>query len=288
MTDININKINNIIVFGSNGMLGNYLYKYFNIKNYNVTGITRKEFDVNADSITKLESFLKEKLNSNSCVINCIGIIPQRRLPSNNESSLYFIINSIFPLVLEKICIKYNCHFIHASTDCVYNGLMNNEKYNENDIPNEENVYGLSKFIGEPLRSTVIRSSIIGEEKYNKHSFLEWVRNSKTVNINEINGFNNHYWNGVTCLQYCKIVEKIITSNLFWKGIRHIYSPDKKSKYELCCIINEVYKLDLKINSISTSKAIDKTLFSVFKINEKFEIPCIKEQIIEQSNFSID
>jgi len=277
-------EMKNIIIFGSNGMLGSYLYKYLSTL-YNVMGITRKDFEVTTNSITQLESFLKNKNDDvhETIVINCIGLIPQR--DTTKDNSLYFLVNTVFPLALEKICQKLKYKLIHASTDCVFTGSKNQEEsYIETDIPDEDHIYGLSKYIGEPLQSTVIRTSIIGEEIHNKRSFIEWVRNSKNFE-KSINGYSNHYWNGVTCLQYCKIIDKIISENLFWQGIRHFHSPDIKSKYDLCCIIDRVYNCGLNINSHKTQTSINKTLRSIYNLNDIFNIPCIEEQIKKQSEF---
>ena len=51
--------------------------------------------------------------------------------------------------------------------------------------------------------------------------------------LQEINGYTNHFWNGVTCLQLSKIINNIIYYNKYWKGVRHIFSPRSVSKYEL-------------------------------------------------------
>jgi dTDP-4-dehydrorhamnose reductase len=272
----------NIIIFGANGMLGRYLYKYFNnLNNYNVIPITRKEFEVNEQNILKLSCFLTEFCENNVVVINCVGSIPQRQ---NIHKEDILLVNTVFPLVLEKVCTKLNYNLIHASTDCVFNGYKGS--YSEVDIPNAQSIYGISKALGEPVNSTVIRTSIIGEELNNKLSFLEWVKNS----TGEINGYNNHYWNGITCLQYCHLVEAIISKNLFWKGIKHIYSSEIVSKYELCCIIADIYNLNdiLKINSKDAACKIDKTLVSTYEFSKDIlSIPSIREQIKEQSYFSL-
>jgi dTDP-4-dehydrorhamnose reductase len=284
-------EMKNIIVFGSNGMLGSYLCIYLSTlsdefkqnkqNKYNVIGVSREKFEVTNDNITHLKSFLEDfNFTNNTIVINCIGLIPQRNKTKDN--SLYFLVNTIFPLALEKACQKLNFRLLHASTDCVFSGSKNyGETYNETDLPDDENIYGLSKYLGEPLQSTVIRSSIIGEEIYNKLSFLEWVKTSKET----INGFNNHYWNGITCLQYAKIVDQIISENLFWQGVRHLHSPSVVSKYDLCCIINNVYNCGLTIVPVNTPTIINKTLDTIYTLNKVFNIPCIEEQIKEQSEF---
>jgi dTDP-4-dehydrorhamnose reductase len=267
--------ISKIVLFGSNGMLGSYIKSYFN-KKIELISVSRNEFEINRDNLSRLVEYLDSlKINENTCVINCIGLIPQR----NNANLDYYLINSIFPLYLAKICKKYNSKLICPTTDCVFSGKKG--KYIESDFHDETNAYGISKSLGEPVDATVIRVSIIGEEKLNKKSFLEFVKNSTT----SINGWENHYWNGITCLQYCKIIEQIINENLFWNGIRHLYSPDIRSKYELACIIRDVYKLDIDINNIKTDSKVDKTLASEYDTNNIFRIPDLKQQIYEQAHF---
>jgi dTDP-4-dehydrorhamnose reductase len=107
---------------------------------------------------------------------------------------------------------------IHPTTDCVYSGLKGS--YNEDDKYDVSDVYGMSKAMGEPSNCTVIRTSIIGEELENKKSFLEFVRNSDS----EINGWDDHYWNGITCYQYCKIIDK-----KFWGTVGCVDSLTVKS-----------------------------------------------------------
>jgi dTDP-4-dehydrorhamnose reductase len=267
--------INKIILFGSNGMLGNYVKQYFSKKeNIELICITRSNYEINSKNISNLDTFLSDyNINESTCVINCIGLIPQR----NTENLDYFIVNSIFPLYLSKVCKKYNSKLICPTTDCVFSGKKGS--YLESDFHDETNAYGISKSLGEHMDATVIRVSIIGEEKQNKKSFLEFVKNSNA----EINGWDNHYWNGITCLQYCKIIDKIITENLFWNGIRHLYSPDIRSKYELACIIKSAYNLLININGIKTNNIVDKTLASEYKTNMIFEIPSLEQQIFEQS-----
>ena len=65
-----------IIVFGSTGMLGNYVYKVLSEK-YIVITITRKEFDIENDLWSKLDNLLQKEYNDVQTIINCAGVIPQ-------------------------------------------------------------------------------------------------------------------------------------------------------------------------------------------------------------------
>ena len=117
-----------IILFGSTGMLGNYVLQVLSEK-YQVFCITRNEFDIENDSWNKLEEILQKEQNENQTIINCSGIIPQNT--NINDYRKYIRINTLFPHKLQKISKKYNYKFIHITTDCVFDGLKGN--YNEND-----------------------------------------------------------------------------------------------------------------------------------------------------------
>lgn len=272
--------INKLILFGSNGMLGNYIKSYFVKKDIELICISRQQFEITSHNISNLDDFLlKMEIDEHTCIINCNGLIPQRI--DNKDMSDYYIVNTIFPLYLSKVCNKYKSKLICPTTDCVFSGKKG--KYIETDFHDEINAYGISKSLGELVEHTVIRTSIIGEELENKKSFLEFVKNS----TDSINGWDNHYWNGITCYQYCKVLDKIITDNLFWKGVRHLYSPNRKSKYELACIIKDVYNLTININKHGANNTIDKTLSTIYETNELLNIPSLEVQIYEQSKYTI-
>ena len=267
-----------ICIFGSNGMLGRYFYLYLK-QFYEVIPIDRKKLDALNSNINDIDRLFKKMgCDDKTIVINCIGIIPQRT--SFNDTEKYIRVNSEFPLLLNSICEKYLSHFVHITTDCIYDGKQG--QYNENDQATESNIYGLSKALGEPLTATVIRTSIIGEESLNKKSLLEWVRSQ---NGQTITGFNNHLWNGVTCLQLAKIIAYIIHNNLFWKGVRHIYSPHHLSKYELVKLIIEIYDLQISVIEFNHKEKSDKTLTSIYTTCQSLNIPSIKQQIMEMKNF---
>lgn len=277
-----------IFLFGSSGMLGNTIFKFFKNK-YDIIDITRKEFDVEKNNFNDLDNILsKNNISKNDIIINCIGLLPHRfnsdSLKDQNFSceilKKFILINSIFPHNLEKIHIIYNCKVLHITSDCVYSG--NKGYYDENDIFDLFNIYGITKTSGESSLICNIRTSIIGHEIYNKKSLLEWVLSQKNKTIK---GYSNYLWNGITCLQLSKIIDKMIEKNIFWKGTRHIFSPNTVSKFELCQYINEVYDLDINIEEFFLPDKVDRTLSSIYE--NIFEIESIKKQVIDMKNFHL-
>lgn len=274
-----------VFIFGSNGMLGNYVSSVLKNENLidDVIEFTRSDYDLGSLQVSTLDSLLVDKtISNNDVVINCAGVIPQAAKNRTINSKMYFTINSLFPVILGQLCEKYNAKLIHITTDCVFSGKCGH--YSESDIHDEINDYGMSKSLGELCKATIIRTSIVGEELTNKRSLLEWVKMNRN---GKINGFINHFWNGVTCLELSKILNKIIIENLYWDGVQHIFSPRSVNKYELVSIINEMYNLNIEITPFDTD-LVDKTLTTIYEHNELFNIQDLKEQISELSQFTLN
>jgi dTDP-4-dehydrorhamnose reductase len=277
-----------IVILGTSGMLGSTLFNFLKTKSDKI-----KVFGVERDnkSKSKLKDIFKFKelysekfinflkhLNP-EILINCVGVI-NHRIKKNNLLDSFFI-NSIFPHLLSEVCKNFNCKMIHISTDCVFSGKKGN--YKESDIADETNVYGLSKRIGEPFNSStiVIRSSIIGHEKFNKLGLLEWFLHSK----NSVKGFANVYFSGLTTLELSNILyDYFINKDILKTGLVHIAGP-KISKFDLLNLINTIYSKNIKIIP-EKSKKIDKSLdSSYFKSKSNYKIKKWQLQIEEMKQF---
>lgn len=269
-----------ILIFGSNGMLGRYVSIYLkaSLKDGEITSMTRKDYDIESNDKEHLNKIISN-LESDSIIINCAGLIPQR---NENSYKKYIIINTFFPLMLSNLCQKYQIKLIHISTDCVFNGLQGN--YVETNVLNEEmlsnSIYGTTKLLGENDNTCIIRTSIIGEEVNTKKSLLEWLKNSTS----SVNGYINHYWNGVTTLQLAKIIKIIIEKNILWSGVRHVYSPNIVSKFELLKYIKKVYELNIDIIPVE-AECKNMSLNSLYSL-ETFEIPDLMTQLYDLRKFA--
>jgi dTDP-4-dehydrorhamnose reductase len=269
-----------IIVLGSNGMLGKYVSKYFDSKNYAVTGVNRDSVDASKITEDELYDIFKNgiKVKKNDVIINCMGTIKPQVDSLGDKNAI--LVNSVFPRLLADVAKKLEVHLIHPTTDCVYTGLKGS--YTEEDKYDVGDVYGMSKALGEPSECTVIRTSIIGEEVGQSRSLVEWVKSSKDQTVF---GFTNHFWNGVTCLQFAKVCEKMIQTNTFWTGIRHVHS-NTLTKQELVQTISDVYGLNITVTPKETPVKCDRSIASIYDISEKFNIPSLETQIKEIKEFS--
>ena len=261
-----------IIVLGSTGMLGCYVSAYFKL-GYDVINITRKELDVRKTTPYELDFWVSSICEPGDVVINCIGLIKQK----DNSVRDQIIVNSLFPHLLADSCEANNVNFIHITTDCVFSGMRGN--YNENNSHDCMDTYGKTKSLGEPENATVIRTSIIGEERDTNYSLLSWVLSQK-----EIKGYVNHFWNGMTCLQLAKEIEQIVKHELYWRGVCHLFTMPEITKYELCQVISDVYKLGIKVEKHDTD-ICDRTLKTIYDNWQVVDVN-YAQQIYEQKEFT--
>jgi dTDP-4-dehydrorhamnose reductase len=269
-----------VFVLGRTGMLGRYVYSYLSDK-YKVVGTTRNELDAQYFRCEDVESL---DFGSGDVVINCIGLIKQH---TDTLTSQYIAVNSLFPQLVSEHCKRIGAKFIHISTDCVFSGfrflpgVQVGGNYTESSFHDAFDIYGRSKSLGEPEDATIVRTSIIGEEKKNFLSLLEWVKSKRKETVK---GFTNHFWNGITCLQFAKVCENIIDEDLFWSGVKHVFSPDSFTKKELVELISEVYDLNIEVVPFETPIMCDRTL-STIREDVVIKIPDLRTQLIEMKNF---
>ena len=262
-----------IVVLGYTGMLGRYITRYFN-----AFGYSRCHFDA-AEGIPEYNF----RVTPEHVVINCIGILkPYIDLVGPIHT---IAVNSIFPQQISQYCENRGSKFIHICSDCVYSGKKG--QYVETDVCDAGDLYAKTKCI-EPTNTTIIRTSFIGEDiNEDGVGLLEHVLNQKTML-----GYDNCFWNGVTALQLCKVIEHIIVNDLFWTGVRHIHSPETISKYELCQMIRDVYDLDLNIKRRSAAQIagtringkLDRSLSSLYDVDQ-YNIPPIESQLYEMMDY---
>lgn len=259
-----------IIILGSNGMLGSMIYflsktQYSHIP---TIAISKSDFDVLHDNINKLDTLLPD---NNYTIINCIGAIPQKKYTPDE----YAKINTTFPQDLSEYCKIRKYPFIHISTNCVFSGKKDN--YLESDIPDTDDIYGKSKFLGEPFYGLTIRCSIIGPEKHTFCGLMEWFLNN---NSSEIGGFTDSFWNGLTTLELSKIIFEIISTGQIRNGLLHYYSENTLSKYQileaLCNTFNKQITIHKKENGLkyyTLSSIHNKPRNNIYEqINQLYEV----------------
>lgn len=264
---------NRVTVLGITGMLGYMVYDMLRSDpSLNVKGTTRQ-------FLNAADVFLDENTSSNidtivensDYIINCIGVIKPK---VKNREPETVLVNSYFPWFMSNRCINKS-RFINITTDCVFSGKSG--KYDEIHEHDCLDFYGKSKSMGEPNNCMNIRTSIIGEEKYHTDSLIEWCKSQKG---NKVNGYINHFWNGITTKEYAKIISKIIYNDLYKDGVFHVFSNDI-SKCDMLKKISNKFHLELDVKEHTPDESVDRTLRTIHRLNSELEISSFDDMLSE-------
>jgi dTDP-4-dehydrorhamnose reductase len=258
-----------VAVLGSTGMLGSTLTTYLGNSKYEVIEFNREGIPVNVknqaqklDASTDFDGQSLSVTRKLDYVINCVGQIKQKINPESIESiNSAEKINSEFPGVLNKFAEKNNIKVIQIGTDCVFSGRRGN--YSETDGFDANDIYGKTKISGERKSQSAmtLRCSIIGFERSGSYSLLNWLI-SQPINAT-VPGYTNHFWNGLTTLQFAKIVSGIIDQDLFTAGVFHLVPDEYASKYELLRLIAGYFnREDLEIVPNENQIPVDRRLIT--------------------------
>jgi dTDP-4-dehydrorhamnose reductase len=263
-----------ITVLGAGGMAGHVVASYLTQQGHDVDAVARDRLDIeNPISVVAFFDCLKTDF-----VVNCIGLLVQPCIQRPDRAS---VINSWFPHYVEYRLKDSRTQLIHLSTDCVFDGATGN--YTETAAHTEMNAYGRSKSLGEVdnNKDITFRMSIIGPELKNGTGLLDWVRKNPG---NELPGWDNAWWNGITTLQLAKCIDRYVQDPCI-SGIYHVVNNAVNiNKYELLCLINEVYGLGKTIIRTSGPKDVNKILVDT-RHEFDFAIPDYSTQLTELRDF---
>lgn len=288
-----------VLILGASGMLGSTVYdvlkdKYhlvLSMRDTNDTILLNEAYGgvkshkiVPFDATCVYEDYLGKKgdpgkyieefvedIGEVDYVINAIGVT----IPSSIKNpTMTLFTNGVLPHILANI---FGEKLIHITTDCVYNGY-DGYPYKEDSLKTPVDIYGLSKSLGEPENCLTIRTSIIGRELKGFTSLLEWFLRQEGE---KVNGFSEHYWNGITAKQFGIICDQIMTKPERYptKGIYHVFS-NPVSKYKMLLKFKEKFAVDCDISSDS-AKFLNRTMATNKELNELLKIPTFSKMVDE-------
>jgi dTDP-4-dehydrorhamnose reductase len=244
-----VHRPSSVFVLGHSGMLGHVVARY-------LAGQGCEVFTSGARYQALPRDPLIEAVRESECewIVNAAGRIKQE---CDSPVEL-MLVNSILPVHL-KSRMRENQRLIHASTDCVFSGTRG--AYLWDDERDATDAYGLSKILGEAVaddpRCTIIRASIIGPEPGGGHGLMGWFLRQEV----EVKGYVNHFWNGITTLEWAKVCLEIIAGSDSHR--RAIVQPGVEpavSKYELLTLISRTWEKEISIKPVNAPEAIDRTL----------------------------
>lgn len=168
--------------------------------------------------------------------------------------------NATFVEQLSRIALIIEAHFIHFSTDYVFDGKKG--PYVESDQPRPISYYGKSKLAGENAVihshafNTVIRTNVVyGFTNSDQQDFVKWVLNNADAS-KQMTIVDDQYSNPTLTDDLALAVKRIIEKKR--SGIYHIGGNTQCSRLEFAMEIAKIFHLDTSLFLPIKTKALNQ------------------------------
>lgn len=245
-----------ILILGHRGMLGQMAMRYFGARAADVVTITQR-FTLAPDC----PALAQVAASDADVVLNCIGC-----LSAGADPGAMYRTNALLPLaVYERL--PPAAFLIHQSTDGVFSGRSDHAGYAVDAACDAQDDYGWSKRLGElglvgKERAAVLRCSIIGPDRSPEGTGLvAWLR--RQPRDPAVSGYTNHRWNGITTLEWCRLVERLFVSVPMDRRPSGVLQPGAASavtKAELLSLIAAAFGTGHVIRPTVAAQTIDRVL----------------------------
>lgn len=243
-----------VLVLGASGMLGNAMMRVLSqnpdieVRGTARSSLVRQFFpselrerivagvDIeNQDTLMRVFAELRPE-----AVVNCIGLVKQ--LVDADDPLLALPINAMLPHRLARLCVLGGARLVHVSTDCVFNGTKGN--YRESDLPDAEDLYGKSKFLGEVAypHTVTLRTSIIGHELASAHGLVDWF----LAQEGSVKGYRRAIFSGLPTAELARVVRDVVLPRPEMFGLYHVASAPIP-KLDLLRLVAKAYGKSIEI-----------------------------------------
>lgn len=143
-----------ILIIGSSGLFGTAMEKVCREAGVSHSGLTHKDLEISDKG--QLECRIED--HKPDIIINTAAMMG---IPACEEDpNKAFTVNAVAVLNLARMCGEREIILVQASTNTIFDGIKG-RPYIETDIPNPQNIYGLSKYAGEKCVQNNLKSYYI-------------------------------------------------------------------------------------------------------------------------------
>ena len=261
-----------ILVTGSNGQLGKELKQLeASFPQFDFIFLSREDLPIHHFELVR--NFFKGY--HPQYLINCAAYTAVDKAESEKE--LAFQINAESVGVLAAVCKEYQTHFIHISTDYVFDGTATTP-YTEDSPVNPQSVYGASKLKGEKEalqfnpEAVIIRTSWVYSEfgKNFVKTMLKLMSEKEELNV-----VSDQVGSPTYAADLAEAILKIISSGKWHPGIYHYSNEGVISWYDFAVAIKELSGSNCSVKPIPTSRYPTPAKRPAYSVLDKTKIQAV-------------
>jgi dTDP-4-dehydrorhamnose reductase len=235
-----------ILVLGATGLLGNAMFRSMSkasgarvegtIRHEAARGLFVPEYAARLTVVEDIESpdglaRLFDAAGPN-VVVNCIAV--GRPAPADPMRSIS--VHSVLPHRLSHLCRLAGARLIQISSDGVFSGLRG--AYTEDDAPDANDIYGISKLLGEVTEphAITLRTSIIGHELQSGSGLLEWFLSQQ----DRCRCYTRAIFSGFPTIVLADLIRDVVIPRPDLHGLYHV-ATRPISKFDLLQLVARRY-----------------------------------------------
>lgn len=165
-------------------------------------------------------------------VVNCVAA--GRPAPADPMRSI--LVHSVLPRRLLHLCGRSGARLIQIGSDGVFSGMRG--AYTEDDAPDANDIYGISKLLGEVAapHAITLRTSIIGHELQSGGGLLEWFLSQQE----QCRCYTRAIFSGFPTIVLADLIRDVVIPRPDLHGVYHV-ATRPISKFDLLQLVARRY-----------------------------------------------
>jgi len=226
-----------LLITGANGLLGINLAMEAT-REHEVIGVDRGKLKSAPFQVLRADILKMDEINSTldatnpNWMVNCAALANLEKCEADPLQARN--LNTDLPGELATLCAKRNIHFVHISTDSVFDGTREGA-YTEEDEPSPPGVYSQTKLDGERVveqanpQAIIARVNFYGWSLGARRSLAEFFVNNLSEGKN-VNGFTDVIFCPMWVNHLSRLLIEMLKKNLH--GLYHVVGAQPMSKYQ--------------------------------------------------------
>jgi dTDP-4-dehydrorhamnose reductase len=235
-----------ILVLGATGLLGNAVFRSMSktsgarvegtIRHEAARGLFAPEHAARLTVVEDLEHpHALARLFDGAgpdVVVNCVAV--GRPAPADPMRSI--LVHSVLPRRLLHLCGLSGARLIQIGSDGVFSGKRG--AYTEDDVPDADDIYGISKLLGEVAapHAITLRTSIIGHELQSGSGLLEWFLSQQ----DQCRCYTRAIFSGFPTIVLADLIRDVVIPRPDLQGVYHV-TTRSISKFDLLQLVARRY-----------------------------------------------
>jgi dTDP-4-dehydrorhamnose reductase len=225
-----------LLIIGASGLLGINLAMEAT-REHEVIGVDRGKLKSAPFQVLRADILKMDEINSTldatnpNWMVNCAALANLEKCEADPLQARN--LNIDLPGELATVCAKRNIHFVHISTDSVFDGTREGA-YTEEDEPSPPGVYSQTKLDGERVveqanpQAIIARVNFYGWSLDARRSLAEFFVNNLSEGKN-VNGFTDVIFCPIWVNHLSRLLIEMLKKNLH--GLYHVVGAQPMSKY---------------------------------------------------------